>query len=69
MDIIIIIIIIIFYNNNNKNDPSLVLPMPCGKCYVSKLRDCCFDMAENSQKKNWRGSPHDNNNNDIAPEI
>ena len=36
-----------------------VLPWSCGKCYVSK-RDCCWELAENSQKKNWRGSHHNN---------
>ena len=29
--------------------PFLVLPISCGKCDVSKLRDFCWDMAENSQ--------------------
>ena len=41
--------------------PSWVLPVSCEKFNVSKSRDCCWDMAENSQKKNWRGSHHDNN--------
>ena len=44
--------------------PSLVLPISCGKCYVFKLWDCCWDMAENFQKKNRRGLCNNNNDND-----
>ena len=55
-----------FWKSTYSCQPSLVLPISCGKCDVSKLQDFCRDVAENSQKKNWRGSHHNNNNKTVC---